>query len=703
MKNRTWMLLSFFVASGLSGAVSSQGIKDNPFLQSWESEPYRIPPFSKIKDSDYLPALEEGIRRQDEAIEKIVANRQEADFANTILALEESSELIDKVAGVLFNVAAAHTNDSLRDIEAEAWKMLSRQTDKVYMNPFLFRRVKRMKESKVVLDEFQQRLLDETYRMFVRHGAELDPKAQERLSEVNLRLSELENKFSQNLLLATADYSLVVEDVSRLSGLSQDDLARAKERAEEKGVSGYLFGLDNPTIMPFLQYVAEASLRKEILDAYTGRCRKGSDYDNTEVVAEILALRMEKARLLGYPDYASYQLEDRMAKSPEAVYSLFETIWPAALRRAKQELTQIRKLARKEGFKGKLIPSDWRYYAARYQKGKYDWNDEEVKAYFSIDAVRDGIFDLCRRLYGISFEKLEMVEVPTPNTSAYLCRDNDSTVLGVLYLDMIARPGYKSGGAWNTTYVEQAYDEKGKRLGPVTSIVCNFASAVEDKPTLLSIDETETFFHEFGHALHALFSDVRYKGLSQVPRDFVELPSQIMENWAMHPQMLRQYARHYRTGEAIPDSLIEKAEQLSLEGQGFAMTELLAAAWLDMDYHTMKSMPEDWDAERFEKDFSRKTGLIPEIYPRYKTLYFAHTMGGGYSAGYYSYIWSEVLDSDAFGAFEESGDIFDSRIAENFRRIILQNGDMYDAMWMYEKFRGHKPQTEALLKRRGLL
>lgn len=697
-------LLSFFVMGGhASCAGGREAERVNPFLLSWENSPYRIPPFSQIRDSDYIPALKEGIRLQNQAIRSIVENREEADFENTVWALEKSGALIGKVAGVLFNVAAAHSNDSLRRIEAEAMQLISSQNDNVYMNPFLFRRVKRIVEQNPDLDPVRRKLLEDVYREFVLNGALLEKGQQERLREVNARLSEMENRFSRNLLLATADYALYVEDAARLEGLPQGDLERARSRAEEEGKTGYLFGLDNPSLMPFLQYVKDAGLRKEILDAYVGRCKEGSPYDNTPVVKEIVALRLEKARLLGFPDYASYALQTRMAGNPDAVYGLMDKIWKPALERAREELDEMKRYRReKEGYKGKFLPSDWRYYANRVKEDKYGLDENLLKEYFSLDNVREGVFLLCNRLYGIRFEEIPDAETPTPNTTAYLCRDADSTVLGVLYLDMEARPGQKSGGAWNTTYVEQAFDAKGNRLVPVTSIVCNYAPAGTDMPTLLSIDETETFFHEFGHALHVLFSQVRYEGLSEVPRDFVELPSQIMEHWALHPLMLQEYARHYRSGEVIPAELVGKIGQMRNYGQGFATTELLAAAFLDMDYHTLGTVGENFDPEKFEAAQCKRRKLIPEIYPRYRTRYFAHVMGGGYSAGYYSYVWAEVLDADAFAAFQESGDIFNRGIAGSFRRNILQNGGMYPAMGMYVKFRGHEPGVDALLKGRGL-
>lgn len=699
MKNTTRvLLLSFFIMTGCTQLAQ----KGNPFFESWENNSYRIPPFSRIKEAHYLPALQEGIRRQNEAIEAIVKNEAAADFENTVLALQQSGEMIEKVAGVLFNVVAAQSTEGLREIESEAVQLLSAQNDNIYMNPALFERVKQVKKNGAFADEVQGKLVEDTYRQFVLNGAELKPEQQEALREINTKLSEAENKFSQNLLLATAKYELLVEDSARLEGLPAGDMERAAAKAAQQGKKGYLFGLDNPTIMPFLQYVKDAGLRKEILDAYAARCAAGSEFDNTPVVKDIVRLRMEKAQLLGFPDYASYALQTRMAKTPQAVYALMEQIWPAALQRAKEELAEMKAYrAQHEKVQGEFLPSDWRYYANKVREEKYALDENTVKGYFSLDSVRKGVFYLAERLYGITFEPYMEAEMPTPNTSAYICKDQDGSVLGILFLDMLARPGQKSGGAWNTSYVEQAYNGQ-TRLTPVTSIVCNYTPAVDGQPVLLSIDEAETFFHEFGHALHALFSEVKYKGLSETPRDFVELPSQVMEHWALHPQMLKVYARHHQTGETIPDELIERIQAAKLYGQGFATTELLAAALLDMDYHTISRMPEGFDPAVFEAESTRQRGLIAEIYPRYKTNYFAHTMGGGYSAGYYSYTWAEVLDADTFEAYEESGDIFNRKIASSFRNDILKNGGMYDAMKMYVKFRGHEPEVKALLKSRGL-
>ncbi|MEG1498794.1 MAG: M3 family metallopeptidase [Bacteroidales bacterium] len=697
------MNVSLFTSTLEAQNVREQ--KENPFLISWEQQAYNVPPFNLIAETDYLPAIEAGIEQQTKELQNIIDNREEPTFENTIMALERSGSILDKVAGVLFNIYEANSTPTLRTLFPKALQLYSEHHDNIYMNPFLFRRVKRLQEqtSRLNLNPIQRRLLSETYKNFVRNGAELPEEKQSRLRQINSRLSELENLFSQNMLLETNEYQLLVTEEKDLGNLAEDYKHTAAKKAEANGKSGWLFGLDNPSIMPFLQYASNADLRKEILDAYLNRCNQGGPHDNNEVVKEILNLRLEKAQIMGKPNYAAFVLEDRMAKTPRAVYSLLEKIWPYGLKKAKEESTQMQNYCQKQGEKIEEIQaSDWRYYANLVKNELYSMEESQIREYFPLDKVKDGIFYLANRLYGLNFTQTQDVAMPTPNTTAYICSDKDGSVLGLLFLDMNPRPGAKSGGAWNTNYVSQSFKD-GKRITPVTSIVCNFSPATEEKPSLLTIDETETFFHEFGHALHGLLSQVKYKGLQEVPRDFVELPSQIMEHWAMAPQMLKQYAKHYKTGESIPDSLINKIDASNKYGQGFATTEFLAAALLDMDYHILEKIPSNINLNKFEAKTLKKRHLLSQIPPRYRTNYFAHTMAGGYTAGYYGYSWAEVLDADAFEAFQESGDIFNPKIALSFRKYILENGGMYDAMAMYKLFRGREPEVKPLLKNRGLL
>lgn len=700
------------IAAGFLNFSYAQDREDkkmqNPFFESWTANTYNVPPFSQIKEEHYLSAVEQAIKEQRAEIEAIIGNREEATFENTILALDNSGMALEKVLSVFYNVYQANATPFLRGIMPTVSQMVTAHSDEVYMNPFLFRRVKRLKSNveKLQLEPKKERLLNKTYKNFVLKGAELDEDKGKRLKEINTRIAELENTFSQNVLDATQAVAVIINNESELDGLPSDYKQAAKERAIQNGNKGWQFGLDNPSFAPFLQYVNNGSLREQLLKEYLHRCHADpKERNNIPVLSEIVKLRLEKAKLLGFVDYASYELaNDRMATNTKAVYALLDKIWAPGLAKAKEELSQMKaiqvaELSTSEPFKA----SDWRYYSDKLRREKYDLDENEIRPYFSLNAVRDGIFDLCNTLYGINFKQIEDVQIPTPNTTAYICSDKDGSVLGLIYMDMVARPGFKSNGAWNTNYVSQRMED-GKRITPITSIVANFSEPTGDKPTLLNIDETETFFHEFGHALHNLFANVLYRGLAEVPRDFVELPSQIMEHWSMAPEMLKKYAKHYKTGEVMPDSLIAKITKAGKYGQGFATTEFVAAAYLDMDYHILSSVKSNIDVDKFEKkQLNKKRGLIEEIAPRYRSTYFLHSMGGGYTAGYYSYLWAEVLDCDAFEAFTETNNIFNSEIAEAFRKKILENGGMYDAMQMYRDFRGKEAGVDPLLRNRGLI
>lgn len=690
-------------------AISKFDTVENPFDLSWADQPFNAPPFDYIKPEHYLPALEKAIAAHEAEIEAIVNNREEPTFENTLLAFDRSGLDLERVMLVLMNIESAHSTPELRAIMPEALRLETAHADEVYMNPFLFRRIKRLKNNadKLNLSPVERRLLDETYKQFVRCGAELNEADRNRLKEINGRIAELEHEFGKHVLAATEAYKLVVNDAGEIEGLPDDYMQAAKERAMEAGNKGWQFGLDNASVMPALQYVANRPLREMLLQAYLQRCQASDEAnDNEKVIDELLRLRLEKANLMGYATYADYVLADRMAGTPVRVYDLLTRVYEPGLAKAKEELSMMEPLlAADESAKTAFTAADWRFYADRIRREHYDLDENELRPYFSVDAVRNGIFELCRRLYGLRFEDVSsQVSMPTPNTTAYACYDADSALLGLLYLDMVARPGYKSSGAWNTNYVSQRM-ENGQRFTPVTSIVTNYAAPVGDKPSLLTLDETETFFHEFGHALHALLANVPYRGLAEVPLDFVELPSQIMEHWAVAPEMLRLYAKHYETGEAMPDSLIQKMEAASKYGQGFATTEFVAAALLDMDYHTQtKYGKKPIQVEKFEQQYlTKKRGLIDQIPPRYRSTYFSHIMTGMYAVGYYGYLWAEVLDADAYDAFFETGDIFNPAVATAFRKSILENGGMYDAMQMYKNFRGREADVKPLLRNRGLL
>lgn len=690
---------------GLLGVVFFPGhtqkfFSENPFFQEWKT-PYGLPPFEQIKPEDYKAAFLAGIEEQQKDIDTIVNNTETATFENTIAAYDRSGRLLRKVSPVFYGIASAQSSPEILKLQTEMSPILSKHRDEIQMNPLLFTRIKTIYDNKdkYVLTQEQKTLLIKIYEDFVREGVTLSKEDQTHLKQINEQISVLQTQFGQNLLSETASYQLIIDNEKDLSGLSADLIQTAANKAKSNGMEGkWLFGLDNPSVMPFLRFSDNHDLRKQINMAYLNRCNNNNDKDNKKIINQLIVLRNKKAKLLGFPTYADYALDDRMAKKPQAVYDLLDKIWTPALNVAKQEAEAMRKIMGNTS----LESWDWRYYNEKLLAQNYNLTEDTVRPYFKSDNVREGIFWVCNRLYGISFTELQDMPRPHADAKVFLCKDADGkTELGILYIDLFARPGFKRGGAWCGSYRTQTYDGN-VRILPVTTIVCNFTSPVGDKPALLNADEVETFFHEFGHALHNLFKDVHYYGVAGVARDFVELPSQIMEHWAFQPQVLKQYAKHYLTGEIIPADLIEKLNQSGKFGQGFATTEYLAASYLDMDYHVL-THPENLDVLKFETDvLNNKRGLISPIPPRYRSTYFQHTMTGGYTAGYYSYIWAEVLDADAFKAFEESGDIFNKDLASKFRKYILAPGCIDDEMTMYENFRGHAPGIDALLENRGL-
>ena len=549
------------------------------------------------------------------------------------------------------------------------------------------------------LDAEQNRLLEKTYRDFVRAGALLDAEQKARLKAINGELSLAAVKFGQNILAENGNYALVLESAD-LDGIPSNVRDQAREKAEATGKKGkYVFTLHKPSLIPFLTYSQKRELREEIYKAYLNRCNNGDEYDNKQLINDFIRLRTEKAHLLGYPSYADYVVADEMAGTTDAVYKLLNEIWTPALERAKGELAEMEELFKKDHPDGEFASWDWWYYAEKVRKQKYQLEEELLRPYFSLENVQSGIFFLANRLYGITFRPI-VVPLYHPDAIAYEVLDADESHLGVLYFDYFPRDG-KSQGAWCGNYVEQTYED-GKRVAPVVSIVCNFTRPTSNAPALLTLDETETLFHEFGHALHFLFHDVKYRGLTEVEGDFVELPSQLMENWAFDPEVLKQYAVHYRSNEVIPEYLVAKLRRSELFNQGFMTTELIAASLSDMDIHSITEY-EPFDPMEFErKALTEKRGLIPQIEPRYRYPYFSHIFDGGYSAGYYFYTWAEVLDKDVFEAFRESGDLFNKKIADDFRRKILARGGSEDGMTMYRDFRGKDPDKRAMLRSRGL-
>ncbi len=674
----------------------------NPLLAKYETN-FEVPPFDLIKDEHFRPAFKEALKVHEAEIDSILKIDEPATFANTILALENAGQLLNRVSTVFYNLNSANTNDTIQAIAKDLAPVMSAHRDEINLNPELFKRVKTVYDQRANagLDAEDQKLLEETYKGFVRSGANLKDEDKEKLKKINAELSVLSTQYGQNLLAETNAFEMVVDKEEDLAGLPKELKAAAAAEAKTKGKEGkWVFTLQNPSVMPFLQYADNRELRKKIWDAYQLRGNNNNDFDTKEILVKIANLRLDKAKLLGYSSHAAYILEESMAENPANVNALLNKIWTPALAKAKTEAADIQKEidAAKDTFN--VAPYDWRYYQEKIRQKRYALNEEEIKPYFSLTDVREGAFATANKLWGISFVALNNVPVYHPEVEVYEVRDKDGSHLGLLYADFFPRASKRSG-AWMTSYRSQGR-ENGKRVAPVISIVCNFTKPVGDSPALLTFDEATTLFHEFGHALHGLFSNVKYKSLAgtSVPRDFVELPSQIMENWAADLEVLKTYAKHFQTKEAIPDALIEKMQKAGTFDQGFATVEYLAASMLDMNYHSATA-PIKAKANEFEKSAMDKIGLIDAIIPRYRSSYFQHIFSGGYSAGYYSYIWSEVLDSDAFAAFKEKG-LYDQNTAASFRSNILEKGGTGNPAEMYRKFRGADPDPIHLMKKRGL-
>ena len=696
------MFLAACAAAMMCGCSGGDTAVDNPFFAEWNT-PFGVPPFEQIKPEHYKPAFTQGMEEQKAEIEAIVNNTEDATFENTIVALDQSGALLNKVSYVFFGQTNANTNDELQAINAEISPLLTQHGDDISMNPALFARVKAVYENKdnAGLDKEQMKLLEETYKDFVRGGANLDSVSQAKLRELNTEISSLQTTFGQNMLKETNAFRLVIDNEADLAGLPANLIAVAAETAKADSMEGkWVFTLHNPSVMPFLQYADNRELREKIFNGYINRGNNGNENDNKEVCARLVKARLEKAKLMGYDEYASFVLETRMAKTPEAVYNLLNQVWTPAIAKAQEELADIKAEIKKDGKDFEPAGWDWRYYADRAKKAKYDFDENLIRPYLKLENVRDGMFLFANKLYGVTFTAIDSIPLPHPDAIAFECKDKDGSHLGVLYFDFFPRES-KRGGAWCGQYRGQTYKD-GKKVAPVVTIVCNFTKPSAGQPALLTADEAETMFHEFGHALHNLFRDVHYYGVSSVPRDFVELPSQVNEHWVFEPEMLKEYAKHYETGEIIPAELVDRLTQSGKYGQGFATAEYLAASLLDMDFHTMKEIPADFDVMDFEQKTLAERGLPSQIPSRYRTTYFNHTMGGGYTAGYYSYLWSEVLDADAFDAFKETGNIFNTEVAAKFRTYVLTPGGIDDAMQMYVNFRGKEPNIDPLLKNRGL-
>ena len=665
--------ISIFIMMVMA-AVSCNRI--NPFLAEWET-PYGIPDFTQVKEKHYIPAIEFGILQQQAEIDAIIANPDAPTFENVVEAYERSGAVLDRVSSVLFNVSESDATESLQKIVEEALPLISVHSDNIFMNPYFFTKVEKLYRDidDLGLNQEQKMALKKLYNAFVKNGIALNETSQARMREINLELSSLSNTFGNNLL------------------------AENNAFAEKYGISISEYG-------EAMASTDDRALREEMFKAYSSRGNNGNEYDNKELITKMMALRIEKAKLLGYDNPAEMILADKMAGNPEAVDTFLASILAPAVEKAKAEIVDMQAIM-DEDIKAGLLPEgskiepwDWAYYAEKVRKAKYALDEEQTKPYFKMENVRQGVFDLTTKLFGLQYEKLEDIPVYHPDVEGFKVTDADGSLIGVILTDYFPR-STKRGGAWMTNFVNQEVID-GEDIRPVIVNVGNFAKPTEDKPSLLTLDQVSTLFHEFGHALHGLLSQCTYKSVSgtSVARDFVELPSQIMENWAFEKDLLKEYARHYETGEAIPDSLVAKIDAAGTFNQGFMTTELAAASMLDLKWHMLESM-EGVDPMEFEAEACRQMGLIDEIIPRYRSTYFAHIFSGGYSAGYYSYLWAEVLDKDAFELFTQKG-VFDKATAMSFRRNVLEKGGSDEPMVLYRRFRGADPDPAALLRARGL-
>ena len=678
----------------------------NPFLTEYTT-PFQVPPFDQIKNEHYLPAFEAGMKEQLAEVEAIVSNAETPTFQNTILPFDKSGETLDRVSNVFFNLNECLTNDEMIKIAETVLPLLSKHSDSIMMNPKLFERIDYVYQhrNEMGLDGQQIRVVEKYEQDFVRNGAALPADKQAELSKINEQLSTLSLQFGNNLLKENANYKLVIENEADLAGLPQTSIDAAAEQAKNDSLEGkWVFTLSKPSLIPFLQFSERRDLREQMYKAYYNRGDNNNANDNKQLINEMVKLRVQKAKLFGYDNYADYVLAVNMAKDSKTVDKFLIDIFNPAQQLAKKELAEMQAIADEEGANIKLEGWDWWYYAEKLRKAKYAFDENQIKPYLTVDNVRNGMFMAANKLYGVTFTQNTNLPVYYPGVETYEVKEANGDFLGILYMDYYPRES-KSGGAWCTSFRESGHDINGKKIYPVVSLVMNFTPASGDTPALLTWDETETMWHEFGHSLHAFFSDGLYsRTCGNVPHDYVEMPSQIMENWVAEPEVIRMYAKHYQTGEPMPDSLITKIENSALFNQGFMTTELIAASILDMKFHEITSIDEikNLDVDAFEKQQMDAIGLMPEILPRYRSTNFSHIFNGGYSAGYYAYTWAEVLDKDAFNYFKSSGDLFNPELAAKFRKHCLQECGNDEGMVQYRKFRGQDPDYEPYLKARGL-
>jgi peptidyl-dipeptidase Dcp len=680
------------------GMINAQ---NNPLLGEFKT-PHQTAPFNEIKNEHFIPAFQECIKLGEAEIAAIIANTSAPTFENTIVALENTGRLLSRTAGVFFNLMSSETNEDLQKIAQEVSPMLTKFQNDITLNPALFEKVKAVyaQKDKLKLNAEQQMLLENSYSNFIRQGANLTDVQKDKFREISTELSKLSLTFNENVLKETNSYELLITDKNKLSGLPEGVLEAAAGLAKSKNKEGWLFTLNMPSYLPFMKYADNRELRKELNIAYGSKAFKGNEFDNQENVRKLAALRLEMAKLLGYKNYADYALERRMAMNQEGVYKLLDDLYEASFNKAIQEKAEVQAFAQKSGFDGEIMPWDWTYYSEKLKVEKFDLNDEMLKPYFELGKVVDGVFGLATELYGITFKVNKSIPVYNEEVIPYEVFDADGKFLSVLYTDFHPRDG-KQGGAWMNDFKGQ-WKDNGVDSRPHITIVMNFTRPTETKPALLTFDEVETLMHEFGHALHGMLANSTYSSLSgtSVYRDFVELPSQIMENWAVEKDFLDRFAVHYKTGEKIPAELVRKIVDSQNYLAGYLSIRQLSFGYLDMAWHTL-DLPFDGNVKDFEENAWAKTRIFPVIPEVCMSTQFGHLFAGGYAAGYYSYKWAEVLDADAFSLFKEKG-LFNREVAKSFRENILEKGGTEHPMILYKRFRGHEPSVDALLERSGL-
>ena len=674
----------------------------NPFFQEFKT-PFGVPPFEKIKVEHYMPAFRAGIDENQREVKAIAESTAPATFANTVEPLEKSGALLKRVTSVFFVLSESMTDEKMQAIATEVSPLLSKNSDDILLNERLFERIKRVYENreKESLTPEQKRLTEIYYKRFLRNGAALPQEMKDRLRKINEELGLLELKFSDNVLAENNAFQMVLDKREELAGLPEGVVSGAAEAAQERGLTGkWVFTLHKPSLLPFLAYSDRRDLREKLYRGYFEKGNNNDSLDNKAILVKITNLRIDKAHILGFPSFADYSLTENMAQNPDKVYTFLGQIWEPARRKALQEAAEWEALGKKDDPSFKLQPWDWWYYAEKVRKAKYDLDEESLRPYFKLENVLQGAFDVAGKLYGLKFVERKDIPKYHKDVRVFEVLERDGKPVGIFYTDYFPRAS-KRGGAWMNSFRDESI-VGGKRIAPVVSNNGNFSKPTGDKPALLSFEEVTTLFHEFGHALHGLLMNVTYStvGGAGMPIDFIELPSQIMENWASEPEVLKSYAKHYQTGEVMPDSLIAKMSNAKRFNQGFETVEYLAASILDMDWHRLQT-PFEGSPLEFEKRSMERIGLMPEILPRYRSTYYLHIFGGGYSAGYYSYIWAQVLDADAFQAFKETS-LFDSEAAARFRKFILERSGTDEAMKLYKEFRGAEPKVDALLKRKGL-